>query len=54
MVKKDLRKKMRLGKKNRQNRRVPTFAMIRTKRKVQSNPKIRKWRNEKIKRVDKE
>lgn len=54
MVKKDLKKKMRLGKKARQNRRVPTFAMIRTKRKVQTNPKTRNWRTEKIKKKDKE
>ena len=54
MVKKDLKKKMRLGKKTRQNRRVPTFAAIRSKRKVQVNPKSRTWRTEKIKKRDKE
>ncbi|MDD5022612.1 MAG: 50S ribosomal protein L39e [Candidatus ainarchaeum sp.] len=54
MVKKDLKKKMRLGKKTRQNRRVPTFVTIRSKRKVQANTKTRVWRTEKIKARDKE
>ena len=54
MVKKDLKKKMKLGKKNRQNRKVPTFAAIRSKRKVQTNPKTRNWRTEKISKKDKE
>lgn len=54
MTKKSPRKKSRLGKKNRQNRRVPTFVMIRTKRKVQNNPRSRNWRTDKIKKKDKE
>jgi len=54
MVKKDLNKKMRLGKKKKQNRRVPTFATIRSNKKVQSNSHVRNWRTEKIKAKDKE
>ncbi|MFA5050415.1 MAG: 50S ribosomal protein L39e [Candidatus Micrarchaeia archaeon] len=54
MVKKNLRKKLRLGKKTRQNRRIPTFVAIRTKRKVQNNTKTRTWRTEKIGKSEKE
>jgi large subunit ribosomal protein L39e len=41
--------KMRLAKKTRQNRRVPMFAIIRSKRKVRNNPKQRNWRTDKLK-----
>ena len=48
MAKKSLTTKLRLGKKTRQNRRVPTFAIARSKRKVTNNPKIRNWRRDKM------
>ena len=41
--------KLRLAKKTRQNRRVPVFAVIRSKRKVRDNPKQRNWRTDKLK-----
>lgn len=48
---KDLRhkKKVHLGRKIRQNRRVPLFAMAKTNRKVSDNPKRRNWRTKKLK-----
>ena len=54
MVKKDLNRKKRLAKKTRQNRKVPVFATIRSKRKVQTNPRSRVWRTDKINKKDKE
>ncbi len=48
MSKKTLAKKMRLAKAERQNKRLPVFVTIRTKRKVTSNSKRRNWRTEKL------
>ncbi|MFA6530723.1 MAG: 50S ribosomal protein L39e [Candidatus Micrarchaeia archaeon] len=48
MGKKTLTKKMRLVKAERQNKRLPVFITIRTKRKVQSNNQRRNWRTEKL------
>lgn len=48
MGKKTLAKKMRLVKAERQNKRLPVFITVRTKRKVQSNNKRRNWRTEKL------
>ncbi|MGB9635099.1 MAG: 50S ribosomal protein L39e [Candidatus Micrarchaeia archaeon] len=47
----DLRKikKTMLGKKRKQNRRVPLFATIRSKREVSDNPERRNWRTQKLK-----
>ncbi|MDO5851244.1 MAG: 50S ribosomal protein L39e [Methanobacteriaceae archaeon] len=47
--KKQLGKKLRLAKKNRQNRRVPVFAMMKTGRKLRTHPKARQWSRSKIK-----
>lgn len=41
-------KKKRLGKKTRQNRRMPVFVTVRTKRKVRWNNQSRNWRTDKI------
>lgn len=49
MTKKTLLKKKRLGKATRQNRRLPVFVAIRTKRKVTQNNKRRAWRTQKLK-----
>lgn len=46
---KPLAKKLRLAKANKQNRRVPLWAVIRTSRKVRFHPKMRQWRRSKIK-----
>lgn len=54
MGKKSGEKKKKLGKKNRQNRRIPAFVMVRTKRKVSMNTIRRQWRTEKIKPTEKE
>ncbi len=43
-------KKSRLMKARRQNRRVPLWVMVKTKRKVSNNPKRRNWRHAKLKR----
>jgi large subunit ribosomal protein L39e len=40
--------KLMLAKRTRQNRRVPVFAFLRSKRKVRDNPKQRNWRTDKI------
>ncbi len=45
---KELTKKMRLAKAERQNKRLPVFVTIRTKRKVQANNKRRTWRTDKL------
>ncbi len=42
-------KKLRLAKKNRQNSTVPTWTIMRTKRRVTNHPKKRRWRSTKIK-----
>ncbi|MEM3399430.1 MAG: 50S ribosomal protein L39e [Candidatus Micrarchaeia archaeon] len=49
MGKKSAEKKARLGKKLRQNRRVPIFVMAKTNRKVKRNVKARNWRARKLK-----
>lgn len=54
MGKKSPTRKSRLAKKTRQNRRIPTFVMIRTKRDVVSNTKQRAWRTQKIGKKDKD
>jgi len=41
-------KKKRLGKKTKQNKRMPVFVTVRTKRKVMWNNQSRNWRTEKI------
>lgn len=48
MGKKSALKKRRLGKKLKQNRRIPVLAMARTHRRVQYNRKQRSWRNRKM------
>jgi large subunit ribosomal protein L39e len=45
---KSLEKKKKLGKKTRQNKRMPVFVTVRTKRKVMWNNQSRNWRTEKI------
>jgi large subunit ribosomal protein L39e len=45
---KDTSKKNRLVKHIRQNRAVPTWVIVRTKRKVRSNPKQKDWRRQKL------
>jgi large subunit ribosomal protein L39e len=54
MGKKNIRKKMRLAKKTRQNKRLPIFVTVRTKRKVMRNNRSRNWRTEKLKAREKE
>ena len=48
MGKKTLDKKKRLAKAERQNRRLPVFVAIRTKRKVTTNSIRRDWRTDKL------
>jgi large subunit ribosomal protein L39e len=48
MGKKTFMKKKRLGKATRQNRRLPVFVALRTKRKVTQNSKRRAWRTQKL------
>ena len=48
MGKKTIGKKMKLAKAERQNKRLPVFVTIRTKRKVQANNKKRVWRTDKL------
>lgn len=48
MTKKSLQRKMILAKKERQNKRLPVFVTVRTKRKVQTNNKRRNWRTDKM------
>ncbi|MBI2079942.1 50S ribosomal protein L39e [Candidatus Micrarchaeota archaeon] len=48
MGKKNLVKKLRLAKAERQNKRLPPFITARTKRKVQQNIKRRNWRSDKL------
>lgn len=43
-------KKKRLLKANAQNRRVPLWVMVKTKRKVGNNPMRRSWRHSKLKK----
>lgn len=48
MGKKSLKKKLMLGHKLKQNRRVPVLAVLRTHRKVQFNRFARDWRRRKL------
>jgi len=48
MGKKSELKKRRLAKACKQNRRMPVFVTVRTKRKVASNNKRREWRTGKL------
>jgi len=50
---KSLAKKKRLGKKTKQNKRLPVFVTVRTKRKVVWNNKNRNWRTDKMKAKEK-
>lgn len=52
MSKKTRSKKMRLGKKLKQSRRMPLLAVLRTHRKFQSNLHSRNWRRQKLKLGD--
>jgi large subunit ribosomal protein L39e len=45
---KDTSKKNRLAKAGKQARSVPTWVIVRTNRKVRSNPKRRNWRQRKL------
>lgn len=45
---KHLSRKKRLAKKNKQNRIVPLWAILKTGRKVRSHPKRRNWRRSDI------
>ncbi|MDD5337155.1 MAG: 50S ribosomal protein L39e [Candidatus ainarchaeum sp.] len=49
MTKKTHDKRKRLSKATRQNKRLPIFVAIRTKRKVTQNSKRRSWRTHKLK-----
>jgi large subunit ribosomal protein L39e len=49
MSKKTQKKKAMLGKKNKQNKRIPLFVVAKTKRKVTANNKTRQWRTKKLK-----
>jgi len=46
---KPLAKKLRLGRANKQNRSIPAWIIVKTKGRVRTHPKRRKWRNQKIK-----
>ena len=46
---KDTSKKNRLVKAGKQSRSPPTWVIVRTNRKVRSNPKKRSWRQRKLK-----
>ncbi len=46
---KDTSKKNRLAKANKESRSPPTWVIVRTNRKVRSNPKRRSWRQRKLK-----
>ncbi len=48
MGKKSQKKKAQLGRKLKQNRRIPVLATLRTHRRVQSNRMQRSWRNKKL------
>ena len=51
MTKKTNYEKRRLGKKLKQNRRMPVLATIRTHRRLQFNMFSRDWRHKKIKKI---
>ncbi|MHA1697854.1 MAG: 50S ribosomal protein L39e [Promethearchaeota archaeon] len=42
-------KKLRMAKRLKQNRPIPTWVIIKTNRKVRSSPKQRRWRQTKMK-----
>lgn len=48
MSRKTAEKKMKLGKKLKENRRVPILAMLRTHRKIEYNKFQRDWRHRKL------
>ena len=48
MSKKTLRRKMRLGKKLKQNGRMPVLAVLKTHRRIQYNKLQRDWRRRKL------
>ncbi len=48
MGRKTLAKKKRLARANRQNKRLPLFVAVRTKRRIQSSIKRRTWRTSKL------
>ncbi|MCL5100418.1 MAG: 50S ribosomal protein L39e [Candidatus Marsarchaeota archaeon] len=52
MSKKSKLKKMRLGNKLKQNKRIPVLAMLRTHRRVQYNKFQRDWRRRKLRISD--
>ncbi|MCL5427886.1 MAG: 50S ribosomal protein L39e [Candidatus Marsarchaeota archaeon] len=52
MGKKSQNRKARLGKKLKQNRRIPVLATLRTHRRVQYNRMQRNWRNRKLRLKD--
>ncbi|MEM2934049.1 MAG: 50S ribosomal protein L39e [Methanocellales archaeon] len=49
MSKKTKGKKLRLAKAAKQNKRVPVWVILRTKRNVTSHPKRRNWRRSNLK-----
>ena len=53
MSKKSINRKRRLGKKLKQNRRMPLLASLRTHRRLQSNRFARNWRSQKM-RIEEE
>jgi large subunit ribosomal protein L39e len=46
---KQLGKKLRLGRANKQNRSIPAWIIVKTRGRVRTHPKRRKWRNQSIK-----
>ncbi len=48
---KHVAKKLRLAKKTKQNRALPAWVTLRTRRRVITNPVRRYWRRQKIKNV---
>jgi large subunit ribosomal protein L39e len=46
---KQLGKKLRLGRANQQNRSIPAWIIVKTRGRVRTHPKRRKWRNQSIK-----
>lgn len=52
MTKKTRSKKMRLGKKLKQSRRIPLLASVRTHRRLQQNRFARSWRRQKMRLED--
>jgi ribosomal protein L39E len=48
MSKKSVEKKLRLGKKLKENRRIPVLAILRTHRRIEYNKFQRDWRHRKL------